>query len=104
MSYHNPPIPWHELERRISGRPVSPGHQESHGEQVGYRRVRKPFDRHPAQPEGPVVPYAELHCHSSYSFLDGASSPEDLVTRAVELGLSGLALTDHDASAILTTP
>ncbi|EFS73543.1 PHP domain protein [Cutibacterium modestum HL037PA2] len=43
-----------------------------------------------------MVPYAELHCHSSYSFLDGASSPEDLVTRAVELGLSGLALTDHD--------
>ncbi|MSS45892.1 error-prone DNA polymerase [Cutibacterium sp. WCA-380-WT-3A] len=42
------------------------------------------------------MPYAELHCHSSYSFLDGASSPEDLVTRAVELGLSGLALTDHD--------
>lgn len=42
------------------------------------------------------MPYAELHCHSSYSFLDGASSPEDLVIRAVELGLSGLALTDHD--------
>ncbi len=39
--------------------------------------------------------YAELHCHSHFSFLDGASAPADLVTRAVELGLSGLAVTDH---------
>lgn len=40
--------------------------------------------------------YAELHCHSAYSFLDGAAQPEELVDRAVRLGLSGLALTDHD--------
>jgi len=39
--------------------------------------------------------YAELHCHSHFSFLDGASSPDDLVARAVELGLTGLAVTDH---------
>ena len=39
--------------------------------------------------------YAELHCHSDFSFLDGASSAEDLVERAVELGLGALALTDH---------
>jgi DNA polymerase III alpha subunit len=39
--------------------------------------------------------YAELHCHSHFSFLDGASAPDDLVARAVELGLSGLAITDH---------
>jgi error-prone DNA polymerase len=38
--------------------------------------------------------YAELHCHSNFSFLDGASPVEDLVGRAVELGLSGLAITD----------
>ena len=42
-----------------------------------------------------VPPFAELHCHSHFSFLDGASAPDDLVARAVELGLSGLALTDH---------
>jgi DNA polymerase III alpha subunit len=42
------------------------------------------------------TPYAELHCHSNFSFLDGASPVEDLVERAVELGLSGLAITDHD--------
>ena len=40
--------------------------------------------------------YVELHCHSAYSFLDGASHPEELVARAVELGYSALALTDHD--------
>ena len=39
--------------------------------------------------------YAELHCHSHFSFLDGASAPDDLVARAVELGLTGLAITDH---------
>ena len=38
--------------------------------------------------------YAELHCLSNYSFLRGASHPEDLVERAAELGLHGLALTD----------
>ncbi|MCM3886432.1 error-prone DNA polymerase [Frankia sp. R82] len=47
-------------------------------------------------PGGPQTPYAELHCHSAFSFLDGASQPEDLVEEAVRLGLSALALTDHD--------
>src|SRR5919112_6635753 len=42
------------------------------------------------------MPYAELHCHSSYSFLDGASLPEELAFRAAELGYEALALTDHD--------
>ena len=41
------------------------------------------------------IPYAELHCHTNFSFLDGASAPDDLVERAVELGLTGLAVTDH---------
>jgi len=41
-------------------------------------------------------PYAELHCHSCFSFLDGVSSPEELVEEAARLGLSGLALTDHN--------
>jgi error-prone DNA polymerase len=40
--------------------------------------------------------YAELHCHSYYSFHDGASSLEELMLRAKELGYSTLALTDHD--------
>jgi error-prone DNA polymerase len=38
----------------------------------------------------------ELHAHSAYSFLDGASLPEELAARAAELGYEALALTDHD--------
>ncbi|HET6643331.1 MAG TPA: PHP domain-containing protein, partial [Gaiellaceae bacterium] len=40
--------------------------------------------------------YVELHAHSAYSFLDGASLPEELAVRAAELGYETLALTDHD--------
>ena len=40
--------------------------------------------------------YAELHCHTNFSFLDGASHPEDLVERAIELGYDALAVTDHN--------
>jgi error-prone DNA polymerase len=40
--------------------------------------------------------YTELHCHSAYSFLDGASLPEELAAAALELGHQALALTDHD--------
>jgi error-prone DNA polymerase len=40
--------------------------------------------------------YIELHCHSYFSLLDGSSSPEALVERAMELGYPALALTDHD--------
>src|SRR5947209_12715279 len=42
-------------------------------------------------------PYVELHCHSAYSFLDGVSLPEELVERALELGHTALALTDHNS-------
>jgi error-prone DNA polymerase len=41
--------------------------------------------------------YIELHCHSFFSLLDGASSPEELVIQAAHLGMPALALTDHDA-------
>jgi error-prone DNA polymerase len=40
--------------------------------------------------------YAELHCHTNFSFLDGASHPRDLVERAADLGYEALAITDHD--------
>jgi len=40
--------------------------------------------------------YVELHCHSAYSFLDGASMPDELVGAATELGHDALALTDHN--------
>jgi error-prone DNA polymerase len=41
--------------------------------------------------------YAELHCHSAFSFLDGASLPDELVPTALELGYETLALTDHNS-------
>jgi error-prone DNA polymerase len=40
--------------------------------------------------------YIELHCHSNFSLLDGASPIEDLVSQAANLGMPALALTDHD--------
>ncbi len=43
------------------------------------------------------VPYVELHCHSAFSFLDGASLPDELVPAALELGYGALALTDHNS-------
>ncbi len=41
--------------------------------------------------------YIELHCHSNFSLLDGASHPETLIKQAAYLGMGALALTDHDA-------
>ena len=43
------------------------------------------------------VSYVELHCHSAFSFLDGASLPDELVAAALELGHEALALTDHNS-------
>jgi error-prone DNA polymerase len=50
----------------------------------------------PRSGSGTANAYVELHAHSSYSFLDGASLPEELAARAAELGYDALALTDHD--------
>ena len=40
--------------------------------------------------------YTELHCHSAFSFLDGASLPDELVPAALKLGYEAVALTDHN--------
>ncbi|WP_117210252.1 error-prone DNA polymerase [Allorhizocola rhizosphaerae] len=53
-------------------------------------------ERVPPAPGHSDVPYAELHCHTNFSFLDGASHPEELAHEAVRLGLKALAITDHD--------
>ena len=62
-----------------------------------------PRSRAPRDPVGSLgadaldgVPYVELHLHTHYSLLDGASSPDELVRTAVEQGHAALALTDHD--------
>src|SRR5260221_4754894 len=49
-----------------------------------------------ATPMVEMSAYAELHCHTNFSFLDGASHPEELAEEAARLGLAGLAVTDHD--------
>ena len=56
---------------------------------------RRLYDRARARGDRTGV-YVELHAHSAYSFLDGASLPEELAARAAELGYDALALTDHD--------
>ncbi|WP_127480612.1 error-prone DNA polymerase [Nocardioides pantholopis] len=89
MGWSNPPMPWGELESRLSGRP-----RPQDEAPVSWRK-RRPQRAEIERPDA-VVPYAELHCHSNFSFLDGASGPDQLVREALRLGLHGLALTDHD--------
>src|SRR6478752_5445092 len=88
MGWNNPTMRWKELERRLSGLPGADDAPVS-------RRKRASTEARSIERPAAVTPYAELHCHSHFSFLDGASSPDDLVARAVELGLAGLAVTDH---------
>src|SRR5687768_10626539 len=47
----------------------------------------------------PTVAYAELHCRTNFSFLEGASHPHELVERAAELGFAALAITDRESLA-----
>jgi len=47
----------------------------------------------------PGIPYAELHCRTNFSFLEGASHPDELVGRAAELGYAALAITDRHSLA-----
>ena len=80
MGWNNPEIPWSELERTLSDRRrPNPGPSKliaDGGDGPAFSRKRQPY--RPSEgltaPEGPVVPYAELHTHSNYSFLDGASA------------------------------
>ncbi|MFL6088664.1 MAG: error-prone DNA polymerase [Aeromicrobium sp.] len=89
MGWSNPDVSWRELERRMSGKPDG-------GDGPAFSRKRDKYVHEPIEPPPDAVPYAELHCHSSYSFLDGASEPSVLVEEAVRLGLTALAITDHD--------
>jgi error-prone DNA polymerase len=103
MGWNNPPVRWAELERALSGRPPQPGSGDG-GDSPAWTRKRTGYESPPEirptaddRPgDEPRVPYAELHCHSNFSFLDGASHPEELVEQAARLGLDAIALTDHD--------
>ncbi|MBB3662026.1 error-prone DNA polymerase [Prauserella sediminis] len=111
MGWNNPPVPWRNLERTLSGRGPLPGGTDGRQDQPGdgndspaWGRRRDKYAK-PANLPPPGhddtgaagrVPYAELHCHSNFSFLDGTSDPENLVEEAARLELDAIALTDHD--------
>ncbi len=88
MGWRNPPVPWQELEARLSGRTRPFPADGDGGDSPAWSYHRQPYQppddlkhRNPAS-----VPYAELHCHSNFSFLDGASHPEELIEQAAQLG------------------
>src|SRR5580658_604493 len=98
MGFNNPHMPWKEFEQRLSdGRTRNATPAANGGDSPAWSRRRQPYEP-AARPSPPAdgVPYAELHCHSNFSFLDGASHPEELVEEAARLGLAALAVTDHD--------
>jgi len=105
MGFTNPPWSWHELESTLSGRsrvgsngraPGSPAWNAG-GDAPAWSRRRQPYTTTSVPTAGgPGVPYAELHCRSNFSFLEGASHPEALAAEAARLGLDALALTDRD--------
>ena len=89
------------MERVLDGKPRHAGAPAELPEDAPMSRKRGTYQ----PPEGArpapssvahSVAYAELHAHSAFSFLDGASTPEELVEEAARLGLRALALTDHD--------
>ncbi len=94
MGFTQSDVPWSEIERQLSDRPAPVGESSRRSNAVGSNAVGSNLVGGNAVGSN-AMGYAELHCHSSFSFLDGASSPEALVEEAVRLGLEALALTDH---------
>jgi len=90
---------WGEIERVLSSKPRRAGEPLADpvdGGGPAFSRKRGAYQRPDDVRRGDSIPYAELHAHSAYSFLDGASTPEELVEEAVRLDLRAIALTDHD--------
>jgi error-prone DNA polymerase len=98
VGFNNPGVSWSELERTLSDRHRKPTRAEGDGGDSPAWSYHRPSYVPPADLQRRIatVPYAELHCHSNFSFLDGASHPETLAEEATRLGLDALALTDHD--------
>ena len=80
------------MQRVLNSRP--PG--ADGGDSPAWSRKREDYQRPDQSRLRSAVPYAELHAHSAYSFLDGAGTPEELVEEAARLDLKAIALTDHD--------
>lgn len=102
MGWNDGPSSWGEMERILTSKPRRAGSRLPEptgdgGDSPAWSRKRgayEPVSRPPTPASS--VPYAELHAHSAYSFLDGASTPEELVEEAARLNLRAIALTDHD--------
>jgi error-prone DNA polymerase len=90
------------MERVLNGKPRRAGWPIDQqigdgGDSPAWSRKRGAYQApEPAGRPASSMPYAELHTHSAYSFLDGASTPEELVEEAARLDLRAIALTDHD--------
>ncbi|HTJ75845.1 MAG TPA: hypothetical protein VL337_10820 [Acidimicrobiales bacterium] len=77
MGWTNPPVPWAELERRLSGRPYN----ADGGDSPAWSNHRGQYQAPPVVRRSATVDYAELHCHSNFSFLHGSSHSEELWRR-----------------------
>src|SRR5690349_11980851 len=102
MGFNNPKISWSELEGSLTGakgkKPVVDplAVDGDGGDSPAWSRKRQPYEAPAFVKSDSATPYAELHCHTNFSFLDGASHPEELAEEAARLGLKALAVTDHD--------
>ncbi|MGW0163436.1 error-prone DNA polymerase [Mycobacterium sp. NPDC003323] len=108
MGWHNGPPSWSEMERVLASRPRHVGDRKPRrsglplesagdgGDSPAWSRKRGAYEPVGQNRERSSVPYAELHAHSAYSFLDGAGTPEEMVEEAARLDLRSIALTDHD--------
>ncbi|WP_199253804.1 error-prone DNA polymerase [Mycolicibacterium mengxianglii] len=101
MGWHNGPPSWGEMERVLNSKPRRAGMplgepKGDGGDSPAWSRKRGAFEPAGERRIRSRLPYAELHTHSAYSFLDGASTPEELVEEAARLDLRAIALTDHD--------
>ncbi|MBE5407401.1 Error-prone DNA polymerase [Mycobacteroides abscessus subsp. massiliense] len=90
------PSTWTEMERVLDGRRNPHAPPGDGGDGPAWSRRRQPYEPPPQERGRSVVPYAELHAHSAFSFLDGASLPEEMAQEAARLGLKALAITDHN--------
>ncbi|WP_052620358.1 error-prone DNA polymerase [Mycobacteroides abscessus] len=96
MGWSQGPSTWTEMERVLDGRRNPHAPPGDGGDGPAWSRRRQPYEPPPQERGRSVVPYAELHAHSAFSFLDGASLPEEMAQEAARLGLKALAITDHN--------
>ncbi|MET0476225.1 MAG: error-prone DNA polymerase [Mycobacterium sp.] len=101
MGWNDGPSTWGEMERVLTSKPRRAGSRLPEptgdgGDSPAWSRKRGSYEASSERRGPSSVPFAELHAHSAYSFLDGASTPEELVEEAARLNLRAIALTDHD--------